>query len=368
MKINSSHTTQSSIVAMGARLANAMKQTGDEYLLLNRGVNSVVNIDLSQVVKTIDFNSNAIQVYPGAKGKNELRMAINNEYFGNKAEVSNILVTGGGISGLDICFQTIDVDKVLLPPLFWGTYTQVLKVRQIEHSCYRNYSELYESARSLAGSAVVICDPGNPLGEKFPDDKLIELIKELNSNGVIVLFDSPYRRLFFDNSDSFYQQICNLEHVIIIESFSKSLGLSGQRIGFVHSVNSEFVNEAANRLMYATNGVNGFAQVLVSKLINSNEGINAVQNFKKETINHIAKNIRFLKDNGLLAVELYEEVEPMGIFAVVNQSPEKLFNHKIGSVGLDYFVNKPFPGIEKYSRILVSYPNEKFVSFMSLIL
>lgn len=368
MKINSSHTTQSTIVAMGARLADAMKQTGEEYFLLNRGVNSVVNINLSQVVKTIDFNSNNIQVYPGAKGKNELRMAINKEYFNEKAEVANILVTGGGISGLDICFQTIEINKVLLPPLFWGTYTQVLKVRNLNYSSYNSYHELYDNAKSLNGVAVVICDPGNPLGEKYSDEKLIELIKELDRNGVIVIFDSPYRRLFYDNSDTFYQQIYELEHVIIVESFSKSLGLSGQRIGFIHNSNSDFIKEAVNRLMYATNGINGFAQVLVSKLINSKEGIDAVKTFKQKTTSDIAKNIKFLQNSGLLATELYKETEPLGIFAVINQSPEKLFEHKIGSVGLNYFVNTPFQGMEKYSRILVSYPNEKFVSFMQSLL
>jgi len=368
MKIKPSKTTNSSIVAMGARLQKAMKDSGNEYLMLNRGVNSVVNIDLKPVISEIDFNSNEIQVYPGTKGSIEIRKAINEEFFGNKAEIENIIVAVGGISGLDICFQNLEIDEIVFPRFFWGTYTQLAQLRNIPFTCYQSYAALASQSKELNGKAVIICDPGNPLGDKYPDDKLIELIKLLDANGVIVLFDSPYRRLFYDHTDTFYQQLLPLENVIIIESFSKSVGLSGQRIGFIHSSNKQFNNEAALRIMYATNGINGFAQVVVSKLLTSDVGIKVVSEFKSKTTTDIAKNIEFLKLNGLLATEFYQESKPLGIFAVVNRSPEELFQNRIGSVGLDYFVKDTFDGMDKYSRILVSYPNEKFVSFFRTLL
>ena len=364
MNLKLSNTSNSSIIAMGASLQKAVKETGREYLFLNRGVNSVVNINLSSVVSEIDFNSNDIQVYPGNKGKIELRNAINSEYFSDKANSDNIIITGGGISGLDICIQNLDVDEILLPPFYWGTYTQLCNLRKVPFSSYKSYDNLAAQSSKLYGKAVIICDPGNPLGDKYPDNKLIDLIRILDKNGVVVLFDSPYRRLFFDKSDSFYTQLLNFENVIIIESFSKSIGLSGQRIGFIHSTNADFIREAALRVMYATNGINSFAQVLVSKLLSSVSGKKAVTAFKEKTTIDIAKNIKFLIQNNLLANEFYDKKEPWGIFSIVNVSTKKLFENRIGSVGLDYFVKEPFNGIEKYSRILVSYPHEKFVSFL----
>ncbi|MDA3893830.1 MAG: pyridoxal phosphate-dependent aminotransferase [Salinivirgaceae bacterium] len=368
MKIKSSNTINSSIVAMGARLQKAMEETGAEYLLLNRGVNSVVNIDLSAVVSQIDFNSNDIQVYPGGKGKVELKKAINKEYFNNTASLNNILITGGGISGLDICFQNIDVDEIIFPKFFWGTYAQLCNIRNIAYSCYDSYENLSLQAAKYSGKAVIICDPGNPLGEKYPDKELLEIIKRLDKNGVVVVFDSPYRRLFYNRTDDFYEQLSDLENVVIIESFSKALGLSGQRIGFIYNCNDDFINEAALRILYATNGVNSFAQVLVSKLLSTPLGIEAVEKFKEVTTLDISRNIKFLQDNNLLANDLYTNSEPLGIFSVVKFSPKKLFKHRIGCVGLDYFVNTPFKGMENYSRILVSYPHEKFVSFFRTLL
>jgi aspartate/methionine/tyrosine aminotransferase len=363
-----SNTTNSAILATGKQLANAIKETGKEYLLLNRGVNSVVNIRLDEVIQQIDFNSNDIQVYPGSNGKAELRNAINLEYFNNRANSNQILITGGGISGLDICFQNLAVGEVVLPKFFWGTYAQLSRLRELPFSCYPDYDYLMSQAKNLKGKAVIICDPGNPLGEKYDDAKLLQVIDNLNSNGVVVLFDSPYRRLFYDQSDTFYQQLMKLEHVIIIESFSKSLGLSGQRIGFLYSNSDAFNAEAQLRLTYATNGVNSFAQVLVTNLLSTASGKKAVAEFKKTTTTHIAKNIQFLTENGLLANEYYRNSVPLGIFAVVNRSPEELFKQRIGSVGLDYFVKDSFAGIEKLSRVLVSYPHEKFVSFFETLL
>ncbi len=52
---------------------------------------SSVNIDLSKVISEIDFNTADIQVYPGSKGKIELREAINAEYFGGYFRGSGII-------------------------------------------------------------------------------------------------------------------------------------------------------------------------------------------------------------------------------------------------------------------------------------
>ena len=68
MKINKSGAVLSRIVQIGETLKELSRENGKEYLPLNRGVNQVVNIDLTEVVKSIDFNSPDIQVYPHGAG------------------------------------------------------------------------------------------------------------------------------------------------------------------------------------------------------------------------------------------------------------------------------------------------------------
>jgi len=349
----------SAIVGIGETIRQMSHTSGEEYLMLNRGVNAVTNINLNQVIPLIDFNSNEIQVYPPARGSLELKKAINQSYFFNKATNNQILVTGGGMMGLDLLFQTIDVERFYLPLFYWGSYAQILTIRNKKSDFYSNYEEIEQNIDKYPKSAFVICDPNNPIGDKYDDRKMLNLISKINNAGHIVIWDSPYRRIFHDDSDDFFYQIAQMENVIINESFSKSVGLSGQRIGFIFNQDTDFMEELAIRLMYATNGINGFAQKLVTLLLSTSEGKQAVKEFKSITVAGIQENIRFLKEKGFLANEFYKNSVPTGIFVIVNKTQEELLNHKIGSVSLGYFTKlKPTIG-NKYARISVSVPSDK---------
>ncbi|RZT93171.1 aspartate/methionine/tyrosine aminotransferase [Ancylomarina subtilis] len=363
MQIRKSGAKYSAIVGIGEKIRNKSIETGKEYLLLNRGVNAVCNIDLSSVVEDMDFNSNAMQVYPPAQGRVELREAINQHYFDNKSQLSNISISGGGMSALDLTFQTLEVDQILLPEYYWGSYFQVMTIRGMQAGSYSDFNDLEDRLSQIKNSAVIICDPNNPIGNKIEDSELIRIIRILNENGTTVIIDCPYRRIFCDKEDEFYQELLAFKNVIIVESFSKSLGLSGQRLGFVHSTNSEFNTELSIRLMYATNGINAFSQLLVASLLTSEKGKLASKNFKQVTVDGIRQNIDYLKKKGLLASEFYNESEAIGIFVILNKSEEELLEKRIGSVSLSYFTRYKKEEAAQYARICVSVAPDKFKQY-----
>lgn len=367
MQISECKANYSLIVGMGEKLREISKSTGKEFLLLNRGVNAVCTIKLSEVVKQIDFDAEAIQVYPPAKGRPGLIEAINSEFFDNKADSNSIFVTPGGISGLDLSIQNIDVKKFYLPKYYWGAYANVLKLRNKPFDFYNDFHFLKSYLSKLNDTAVIICDPNNPLGDKADDESLLDIIDILNKNNTVVIFDSPYRRIFKDITDNLYQKLACMENVIITESFSKSIGLSGQRIGFVHCSNKAFQETFKTRLLYATNGTNTFAQILVEKLLTTSEGIKAVSEFKKTTVEGIKQNIRFLTENNLLRDDLYRNSEPVGIFVVVNKSQDELLANNIGSVSLHYFTKQNQEEAKMNARICVSVKHEKFVEYFKNI-
>ena len=363
INFNKSGAKFSSIVGIGETIRQLSAETGEEYLMLNRGVNAVTNIDLREVVKLIDFNANDIQVYPPASGSLELKNAINQSYFKNQADNQQMLITGGGMMGLDLLFQTLNVEQFYLPLFYWGSYAQILTVRDKKADFFSSYEEIEQNIDKYPKSAFVICDPNNPIGDKYDDDKMFSLISKLNDAGQIVIWDSPYRRIFHDDNDNFFFRLSQMEHVIINESFSKSVGLSGQRLGFVFNANTDFMEELALRLMYATNGINGFAQKLVALLLTTSEGKKAVTDFKKITVAGIKRNIAYLDKKGFLSKEFYKNSVPTGIFVIVNKTQEELLEHHIGSVSLGYFTKlKPTLG-NRYTRISVSVPSDKFERF-----
>ena len=106
MKINISKATFSSIVGIGQKVKKAALETGDKYLELNRGVNAVTNIDLTEVIKKIDFNSKELQVYAPNLGIESLRKSIVKEYFPNIENIpnihNNVSITPGGMPRLNI--------------------------------------------------------------------------------------------------------------------------------------------------------------------------------------------------------------------------------------------------------------------------
>jgi aspartate aminotransferase len=363
MKINVSKATFSSIVGIGQKVKKAAKETGNSYLELNRGVNSVVGIDLTDISKLMDFNSKELQLYAPNLGIDSLRNSIAKEYFPNSQGVeSQISITPGGMPALDLIIQLLQVNEIYFPKFYWGSYSKMATIRNKNFSFYEN---LHDLKNLNENSCIFICDPNNPTGMKLDDNYLEKTIKEIADTGAIVIFDSPYRKLFYH--DNFFERILH-PNVIISESFSKWIGLPGARIGFIHSQNKEFNEELNIRLLYEFNGVSSPSQILVNCVLSTPEGKLSVKNFQEETTKHIKLNIEYLRENGLLVDEIYGGNNPMGIFAIINKSEDFLFQHRIGAVGLDKFVYYEKDNWSSYSRICVSVNHDLFKEFISKII
>ncbi len=367
MEIDVSGAALSRITETGEKIRELEKQSGLPYLPLHRGVCMAAPIGLNRVVRQIDFDSPDIRNYPPGPGSPELRRAINDSCFMGKTSSDHIFITAGGMHGLDLIFRTIASTEVLLPRYFWGSYAHILAIQKKIYGFYGSYGELSARAGELAGKAVVLCDPGNPLGDKYPDQQLSALIRRLCAVGAVVVLDAPYRRLMAGPGDGFYAGLCGLDGLVVVDSFSKSLGLSGQRIGFVHCCNEDFNREFAVRLMYSSNGVNGFAQQLVRRLLDTATGRQAAEEFREKTVEAIRRNIRFLRENGFVPPELYRDTVPDGMFVVVGLPEEELLRYRIGSVSLSYFTRFEKETAARYSRICTAYSHEPLKEYFTKI-
>jgi aspartate/methionine/tyrosine aminotransferase len=357
----------SAIVKIGEELKEESLKTGKEYLYLNRGINQVVGIDLWEIIPMINFNTPEIRNYARSKGSPGLINAINQEYFGNKACADHIFITGGGMQALALTFQTLAYQNVFSLSFYWGAYTNTIKIAGKEQRFYDSFDTIIHNPEKFNHAALIICDPNNPTGCKADDKKLFEVLDVLSAQETIVIWDGPYRRVFYENDDPLYQNLLNYNNVIITDSFSKSIGLSGQRIGFVHCKNQEFNEEFAIRLLYSGNGINAFGQLLVEKILTTPEGKKAAQEFRCKTKADIAQNILFLEENGLLADEFYQNESPLGIFVIIKKSFEELKDKNIGSVPLSFFTKRSDIDVNKYSRICVSVPKEDFKTYLEKV-
>ena len=76
----------------------------------------------------------------------------------------------------------------------------------------------------------ILCSPNNPTGNSFPKEELIQIFKEFNG---IVLVDEAY--IDFSKSESWTNELGELNKLVVSQTFSKSSGLAAARIGVAYS-------------------------------------------------------------------------------------------------------------------------------------
>ena len=98
--------------------------------------------------------------------------------------------------------------------------------------------DLLEKAINNKTKAIIVNSPNNPTGALFTKETIIKLSsllrdKEIEFNHTIFLIsDEPYRELIYEDIE--YPFITNFyDDSIICYSFSKSLSLPGDRIGYI---------------------------------------------------------------------------------------------------------------------------------------
>lgn len=85
--------------------------------------------------------------------------------------------------------------------------------------------------------AVLINSPNNPTGRVYPESQitgLSDLLSGYNKNGraIYLICDEPYREIVYDGIEV-PSIMASYPHSVIVSSYSKSLSIPGERIGYV---------------------------------------------------------------------------------------------------------------------------------------
>jgi len=122
--------------------------------------------------------------------------------------------------------------------------------------------------------ALLINSPNNPTGVIYPEASLRALADFLRAAGkrhgrpIFLLADEPYRNLVFDgNTVPWLPPL--YEHTLVLTSYSKDLGLAGERIGYVAASPHATEVDALLDAMVLANRVLGFvnAPALIQRVL-----------------------------------------------------------------------------------------------------
>ena len=170
-----------------------------------------------------------------------------NKRFGMNYTADHIFMASGAAGALAHAFRlvTLPGDEVLTFAPYFPEYNPyvnlsgaVLKVVPPNTENFQINFDEFESMISNKTMAVLINTPNNPSGVVYSTEtikKLSEILTErskLYGHIIYLISDEPYREIIFEGVDSPY--ISNYyNNTISCYSFSKSLSLPGERIGYV---------------------------------------------------------------------------------------------------------------------------------------
>ncbi|MDO4267764.1 MAG: pyridoxal phosphate-dependent aminotransferase [Eubacteriales bacterium] len=170
-----------------------------------------------------------------------------NARFGTGFHQNNILMTVGAASGLNVILKTIlnpGDEVVVFAPYFveYGNYVrnydgQLVVISPDTSTFQPNLEELSQRITAKT-KAVIINTPNNPTGVIYSDETLRQMAqvlenrqKELGTE-IVLISDEPYRELAYDGAEVPYVTKY-YANTVVCYSYSKSLSLPGERIGYL---------------------------------------------------------------------------------------------------------------------------------------
>lgn len=289
-----------------------------------------------ELVNTTD--PTVLHGYMSNAGFEDVRQTIAeslNRRFDTKFSAKNLIMTVGAASGLNVILKTIlnpGEEVIVFAPYFleYGAYVRnydgvLVEISPDTTTFQPNLAE-FEQRITPKTRAVIVNTPHNPTGVVYSEEtikKLSEILeaKQKEFGTVIYLIsDEPYRELAYDGVEVPYLTKY-YNNTVVGYSYSKSLSLPGERIGYLvipdeADGSEELISAAtiANRTLGCVNAPS-LIQKVVAKCVDAKTDLAAYDKNRQALYNG-------LKECG------FECIKPQGAFYFFVKSPvedEKAF-------------------------------------------
>ena len=266
----------------------------------------------------------ALHGYSPSLGIDSTRQAVAdslNRRFGMSYKADHIFMTTGAAGAIAHAVRCVvkDGDEVITfapyfpeyVPYITGTGAKLTIIPADIDTFQINFEEL-EKAMNPNVSAILVNSPNNPSGIVYSTETITKLAKLLRDkqdeygHDIYLISDEPYREIVFEGTDSPF--ICSFyDNSLCCYSFSKSVSLPGERIGYVaanpNCRDAELIIKMCGQISRFTghNCPPSIIQLAVEKILDTTSDL---------SIYETNKNILYKE----LTAMGYEIVEPGGTF------------------------------------------------------
>lgn len=189
--------------------------------------------------------------YTSAQGDAETRNAIAeflNRIHGTHFEGDDFYITMGAAASLSLCFRALTTSSadefVAIAPYFpeYKIFVEAAGAKCVVVPADTNAFQIdFDALEQCLGQntkGVIINSPNNPSGAVYSTEtilRLAELLKKKEAevgHPIFIIADEPYREIVYDGAEvpfvtKYY------DNTLVCYSYSKSLSLPGERIGYV---------------------------------------------------------------------------------------------------------------------------------------
>ncbi|OFX86918.1 MAG: histidinol-phosphate transaminase [Bacteroidetes bacterium GWF2_33_16] len=168
--------------------------------------------------------------------------------------VENIFLGNGSDEIIDLLIRAFcnpGKDSILINTPTYGMYEVCAKINDImvikvdlDDEFQIDLEKLFAKANNT--KILFICSPNNPTGNLINQGIVLEILK--NYKG-IVLIDEAY--IDFANSESFTNYLSAYQNLVVLQTFSKALGMAGIRMGMAFA-DSKIIS-ILNKIKYPYN-------------------------------------------------------------------------------------------------------------------
>lgn len=260
-------------------------------------------IELIKILKQIS-NSNIHQYAPGIGNYNMLNQ-LSVKY---NVELDNLLVVQGATEGLSLVYTYLlkklngNFAVMAIEPAY-ESYSQLPAIfgqKFVGFTLLNGKINLNEFRKKVVDNnirVVFIASPGNPYGNVLTKNEIDAIIKMAEELGFYFVLDMVYRELYFEQTP-YLPTLGQSENLFYINSFSKSLCITGWRVGYVIASTSNMVGLRAIHDYIGLCAPSLLQETLAQFLIQNESGKSFIYDFREKVKHNYILMSQGLNDLG----------------------------------------------------------------------